>query len=76
MWMAAGIWFESRRGEPKFTPVRGCSPTCVYAHLGIRPTIQNVLGVTQFRRKTGVFGRASPAQTPPSSHQLRKSYVY
>ena len=42
MWMAAGIWFESRRGEPKFTPVRGCSPTCVYAHLGIRPTIQNV----------------------------------
>ena len=31
------------------------------------------VGVTQFRRKTGVFGRASPAQTPPSSHQLRKS---
>ena len=36
----------------------------------------NDLGVTQFRRKTGVFGRASPTQTPPSSHQLRKSYDY
>ena len=23
-----------------------------------------------------MFGRASPAQTPPSSHQLRKSYSY
>ena len=22
----------------------------------------------------GVFGRATPAQTPPNSHQLRKSY--
>jgi len=29
---------------------------------------------TQFRGKSGVFGRALPAKTPPSSHQLRKPY--
>ncbi len=34
------------------------------------------LVVTQFRGKSGVFGRALPVQTPPSSHQLRKSSSY
>jgi len=29
---------------------------------------------TQFRRESGVFGRATLAQTPPPSHQLLKSY--
>jgi hypothetical protein len=32
------------------------------------------LGVTHLTVNLGEFGRAAPVQTPPSSHQLRKSY--
>jgi len=34
-----------------------------------------IIEVTQFKGEVGVFWRATPAKTPPSSYQLRKSYI-
>jgi putative transposase len=52
-------------------------------HLLIRPSLDNLsemirsllisLRVTHLTVNLGEFGRARPVQTPPSSHQLRKS---
>ena len=35
-----------------------------------------VLGRTHLAGGCGVFGRATPAQTPPNSSEVRNSYVY
>ncbi len=37
--------------------------------------ILNLIGVTQFTGKVGVFGRVLPAQTAPFFLQVRKSYL-